>query len=169
VSDYCAHASIVRYTHAPRTCNVRILRYTCVARTLCERAFRNVLRVSTHSIHFGVRTTINSRLIAIGISALFHAKRHAELFRLLQFLTYDLIVFNSAFNRQGFYISICRFDVEILMRVIKKLYLAEETFPFERQTPTSYKRSVDNSRLSLTVFELFTLNRFGHYRGAPSG
>jgi hypothetical protein len=39
VFDYCAHASIVRYTHAPRTCNVRILRYTCVARTLCERAF----------------------------------------------------------------------------------------------------------------------------------
>ena len=40
VFDYCAHASVVRYTHAPRTSNVRIVRYTRVARTLCECALR---------------------------------------------------------------------------------------------------------------------------------
>jgi hypothetical protein len=76
----------------------------------------------------------------------------ALIMRYLQFLTYDLIVFNTVFKLiDFFYINFCSFSVEFLMLTDIKPPPSGEKFSFGSPTLISYQWSCDMFRISLTV------------------
>lgn len=100
------------------------------------------------------------------MEALYHAERHAKLFRVLanlQYSMYDLIVLNNKFEMINFSnISICISDAGRY----RNTPTADGMISFESQTQTSRQRCFDFVCLPLTIFDIFTTVQMGLYRGA---